>query len=161
MTEKTAVAGDIPVVANGPVPTYSHNAANRNGEMVVIARSGAYAGLVSYWNRPVFLTDAFSVHPDTGTLNTRYAFHFLQNSQKHLHASKKGAGVPHVRVREIENLIIPIPPLHEQERIVEILDKFESLTNDLSIGLPAELAARRKQYEYYRDRLLTFKELHP
>ena len=53
---------------------------------------------------------------------------------------------------------IPIPPLHDQERVVTILDKFDALVNDLSIGLPAELAARRKQYEYYRDRLLTFEE---
>ncbi len=54
---------------------------------------------------------------------------------------------------------IPIPPLDEQERIVAILDKFDALVNDISAGLPAELNARRKQYEYYRDRLLTFKPL--
>jgi len=53
---------------------------------------------------------------------------------------------------------IPVPPIQEQRRIVAILDRFDALVNDLSIGLPAELAARRKQYEYYRDRLLTFKE---
>lgn len=50
----------------------------------------------------------------------------------------------------------PLPPLSEQERIVGILDKFDALVNDLSSGLPAEIAARRKQYEYYRDRLLVF-----
>ena len=49
----------------------------------------------------------------------------------------------------------PVPPLAEQERIVAILDAFDAPANDLSIGLPAELAARRKQYEHYRDRLLT------
>lgn len=52
---------------------------------------------------------------------------------------------------------IPIPPLKEQERIVTILDKFDALVNDLSSGLPAEILARRQQYEYYRNRLLTFK----
>jgi type I restriction enzyme S subunit len=55
-------------------------------------------------------------------------------------------------------LVIPVPPLKEQARIVEILDKFDALVNDLSIGLLAELRARRQQYEYYRDKLLTFKE---
>ena len=52
---------------------------------------------------------------------------------------------------------IPIPPLEEQERIVSILDRFEALTTDLQSGLPAEIEARRKQYEYYREKLLTFK----
>ena len=52
----------------------------------------------------------------------------------------------------------PIPPLEVQQEVVRILDKFNALVNDLSIGLPAELAARRKQYEYYRDRLLIFEE---
>lgn len=58
----------------------------------------------------------------------------------------------------IKKYPIPVPPLEEQARIVAILDKFDALVNDLSSGLPAEIAARRKQYEYYRDRLLTFKE---
>lgn len=59
----------------------------------------------------------------------------------------------------LERFQIPIPPLPEQERIVAILDKFDALVNDISSGLPAELEMRRKQYEYYRDRLLTFKPL--
>lgn len=61
-----------------------------------------------------------------------------------------------MNANEVKNIIIPIPPLPEQRRIVAILDKFETLVNDLSVGLPAELEARRKQYEYYRDKLLTF-----
>jgi type I restriction enzyme S subunit len=52
---------------------------------------------------------------------------------------------------------IPVPPFDEQTRIVSILDKFDALVNDLSSGLPAEIKARRQQYEHYRDRLLTFK----
>ena len=53
---------------------------------------------------------------------------------------------------------IPVPSIAEQERIVSILDKFDGLANDISIGLPAELSARRSQYEYYRGKLLTFDE---
>ncbi len=55
-------------------------------------------------------------------------------------------------------MVIPLPSLEEQARIVEILDKFDALTTDITAGLPAEIAARQKQYEYYRDKLLTFKE---
>lgn len=59
---------------------------------------------------------------------------------------------------QIEAISIPVPPLEEQQRIVDILDKFDALVNDISQGLPAEIEARRKQYEYYRDKLLTFKK---
>ena len=64
--------------------------------------------------------------------------------------------VPNIPQSSLSQIRIPIPPLPEQRRIVAILDKFETLVNDLSVGLPAELEARRKQYEYYRDKLLTF-----
>jgi type I restriction enzyme S subunit len=70
----------------------------------------------------------------------------------------KGAKMPRGDKVAILNYVIPIPPLEVQREIVNVLDKFDALVNDLSIGLPAELAARRKQYEYYRDQLLTFKE---
>lgn len=56
----------------------------------------------------------------------------------------------------LSKIKIPIPPLDEQRRIVAILDKFEALVNDLTEGLPAEIAARQEQYEYYRDKLLNF-----
>ena len=59
----------------------------------------------------------------------------------------------------MSELIIPIPPLELQEKIVAILDRFETLVNDLTQGLPAEIAAVREQYEYYRNKLLTFKQL--
>lgn len=58
----------------------------------------------------------------------------------------------------IMNYPITIPPLKEQSRIVTILDKFDTLVNDLSSGLPAEIKARRRQYEHYRERLLAFNE---
>ena len=54
---------------------------------------------------------------------------------------------------------VPVPPMEEQIRIISILDRFELLCNDNTIGLSAEIAARQKQYEYYRDKLLTFKKL--
>jgi type I restriction enzyme S subunit len=158
ITEKQTTEGDIPVVANGPTPVYSHGESNREGETVVVARSGVNAGFVSYWNQPIFLTDAFSVHPDTTILTPCFVFRFLQSKQEVVHSMKKGSGVPHVQVKEMQRFQIPIPPLEEQARIVAILDQFDALVNDLSRGLPAEIAARRQQYAHYRDRLLTFSE---
>jgi type I restriction enzyme S subunit len=156
ITQKQTTDGKVPVVANGPVPTYYHGEHNRTGETVVVARSGAYAGYVSYWNEPIFLTDAFSVHPDPAVMTSRFVYYLLQNKQDQLYAMKKGAGVPHVRVKEVEEYEVPIPSLAEQARIVAILDKFDTLTTSLAEGLPREIALRKRQYEHYRNLLLGF-----
>ena len=68
----------------------------------------------------------------------------------------KGAKMPRGNKSKIMEYRIPIPPLKEQERIVSILDKFDTLTNSISEGLPKEIELRQKQYEYYREKLLTF-----
>ncbi len=73
---------------------------------------------------------------------------------------KKAAGgtVKSIPMQEMRNFEIPLPPLSEQKRIADMLDRFDALCNDTTSGIPAEIAARKKQYEYYRDRLLTFRE---
>lgn len=156
ITKKETMMGKYPVVANAPVPISFHNKSNRKGECVVVARSGANAGLITYWNDEFFLTDAFSIHPNNELLRTKFIYYFFKNLQKEIHSMKKGAGVPHVRASDFESYLIPVPSLEEQDRIVTILDKFDALINDVSIGLPAEIKARKQQYEYYRDKLLTF-----
>ena len=70
-----------------------------------------------------------------------------------------GGAQPKLNQKNLNKIDIPIPPLSEQQRIVDILDRFDALCNDITSGLPAEIEARKKQYEYYRDKLLTFKEL--
>ena len=76
----------------------------------------------------------------------------------HVELFQKGASYPAISDADIKRYEIPLPGLAEQEKIVNILSKFEILCNDISTGLPAEIEARTKQYEYYRDKLLTFKE---
>ena len=76
-----------------------------------------------------------------------------------LNGMKQGAGVPHGSGEKLGNVSIPAPPLQEQDRLVAIIARFDTLCNDLTSGLFAEIETRRKQYEYYRDRLLTFKEV--
>jgi len=94
------------------------------------------------------------------SVNSRYLYHLLANDRFFNYAmqTSKGAKMPRGSKPMIMKYEIPIPALEEQARIVAILDKFDAMVNDLSSGLPAEIAARRKQYEYYRDQLLSFKE---
>ena len=70
----------------------------------------------------------------------------------------KGGGLAIIGTEKLKQFMFPVPPIDEQARLVAILDRFDSLCNDISEGLPAEIEGRRKQYEYYRDKLLTFKE---
>ena len=149
ITAKDAVDGGIPVIAGGQAPSYYHNEANRNGESITVAGSGAYAGFVSYWNQPIFVSDAFTVDP-SDVLTHKYLFHWLKKNQTNVFATQKGAGVPHVHGKDIANFIIPVPSLSEQARIVRILDTFTSAIDNLK----EQIAQRRKQYEYYRDQLL-------
>lgn len=85
-----------------------------------------------------------------------YIYYLLVNMN--LNRFAKGGGQPLVTAGQIKEIKIPVPPIKEQERIVSILDRFDKLCNDISEGLPAEIEARRKQYEYYRDKLLSFEE---
>ena len=77
-------------------------------------------------------------------------------AQKQKSRGKVKSKVVHSSVPAIKDIKIPIPPLETQAKIVSILDRFDALCHDLTQGLPAEIAARKKQYEYYRDKLLTF-----
>ena len=92
-------------------------------------------------------------------MNPKYIAYYLKTSQFFQEKRKKarGAKVIEIKPEELAKIKIPIPPLSTQRRIVSILDRFESLVNDITTGLPAEIAARRQQYEYYRDQLLSFK----
>lgn len=90
--------------------------------------------------------------------NYKFVYQLICNNYKKLKNLGEGSQ-NNINAAKIKNFLIPIPPLEIQERIVAILDRFETLVNDLSEGLPAEIAAVKEQYEYYRDKLLTFKPL--
>ena len=146
LTKKNTLPGNIPVIAGGRSPAYYHSTSNRQGPVIVVAGSGAYAGYVSYWESDIYASDAFSVKPkDSDLTSIKYIYYFLSSQQNKLYRLQSGSGVPHVYPRDFNKLIIPFPPLEVQNAIVEILDKFTKLE--------AELAARRAQYEYYRNSL--------
>lgn len=98
------------------------------------------------------------IHHNQNPKYLAYYFHtddFYRQKAKLAHGTK----VIEVTPDRLNDITIPLPDLQEQRRIVSILDRFDTLCNDISTGLPAEIEARQKQYEYYRDQLLTFKEL--
>ena len=91
-----------------------------------------------------------------------YLYHLLNSNNVQQEMKQKasfGGAVQNLNADIVKSLVLTIPSLDEQERIVSILDKFDTLCNDLSTGLPAEIEMRQKQYEYYRDKLLSFKAL--
>ena len=102
--------------------------------------------------------DSFSF---TSDLNPEYVSHFMRSSlyrdQKREYVSR--GKMKRLSAKSIGSVVIPVPPKDVQQRVVDVLNNFADLTSDLSSGLPAEIAARRQQYEYYRDRLLSFEEL--
>jgi len=90
--------------------------------------------------------------------NAKFLSYFFHSSLFFAQKKRLAHGVKVIEVTpdKLLNVVIPLPSVEEQERIVDILDRFDTLCSDLSSGLPAEIEARQKQYEYYRDKLLTF-----
>lgn len=97
----------------------------------------------------------------TSDVHAGYLFHVLTSMRDRIRTQGERAGgtMPIINKSDFSKIQVPVPALDTQKSIVAHLDKFDALVNDLSIGIPAELATRRQQYEYYRDRLLTFEEV--
>lgn len=141
-----------PVYSNG-VDIYGYAPTYRINKDAVTISSIGNVGYAAY--RKAFFTPIIRLKvaiPKDDTLIAKYLYYALTN----IKINSKNSTVPNMNANEIKRILIPLPPLSEQERIVATLDKFSALCNDIMAGLPAEIAARKKQYEYYRDRLLTF-----
>ena len=97
--------------------------------------------------------------PNKELLDSRFFFHVLNaHFYDYIMTNCVSSSVASIRKKMLDNFPIPLPSLEEQRQIATDLDKFDALVNDITQGLPAEIEARRKQYAYYRDRLLAFKE---
>ena len=131
---------------------------------VLVTKDGTLGKVayVSNLDKPATLNSGIFVirSIDTNKLLNRYLFHYLKAPYLMKYAQNKltGGTIKHLNQNVIVDFEIPLPPLEVQKRIVEVLDNFEKICNDLNIGLPAEIEARQKQYEFYRNFLLTFKE---
>ena len=130
---------------------------------IVISMDGSLVGksygMVRQDNLPLLLVQRVT-RIRTEKANIRYVYHYIASGSFTCYVEKKktGGAIPHISLKDIANFSIPLPELDVQNRLVDILDNFDAICSDLNIGLPAEIEARTKQYEYYRDKLLTFKE---
>ena len=157
ITKKATKEGNIPVILGGQEPAYYIDKCNHEGEIVVVARSGVSAGFVSYWNEPICVTDGFGYEADEDIISSKFMYYIMKSRENEMNSMKRGAGVPHVSGEALSEMVYIIPSKEKQREIVNILDKSNALCNDMESGLPAEIEARTKQYEYYRDKLLSFK----
>mgnify|MGYP002770828514 CR=1 FL=1 len=150
-------AGLYPVFQNALTPMGYYDKANRLENNTFLICAGA-AGQIGYSDVDFWAADDCYTFKCCEKLENRYLFHVLKNSQHRIDAQVRRASIPRISREAVGNIRIPIPPLDVQNRIVNVLDNFEKICSDLNIGLPAEIEARQKQYEYYRDKLLTFAE---
>ena len=150
---KNLSSGDIPVYGSGGVMGYVDTFAY-DKPSVLIPRKGSITNIF-YVDFPFWNVDTiYYTEIDTSKLKPKFFYYFMRTID--LMALDTGSGRPSLTQTILNKIKIPIPPLPEQEKIVAILDKFDTLTHSISEGLPHEIALRRKQYEYYREQLLAF-----
>lgn len=147
--------------SEGEYPVYgstgligSTDKAAYSGKLILVARVGAYAGLVNAVAGHFDVSDNTLIIQPSDRWNVRFAFHQL--TYMNLNQYAVGAGQPLITGGFLKNLMVPLPSLDEQTRIANILDKFDTLTNSITEGLLREIELRQKQYEYYRDMLFSF-----
>jgi len=148
--------GDVPVYGSGGVMGFVGTAVHA-GPSVLIPRKGSLGNLF-FLDRSFWTVDTcFYTEMDMEQLNPKFLYYFLKTQE--LEKLNVAGGVPSLTQTMLNKVLIPLVSLEMQLKIVRMLDHFDALTTSISAGLPAEIEARRKQYEYYRDQLLTFKEL--
>ncbi len=144
--------GKYPVYHGSLVPLGYYNESNREGDTVIVVNTGGIGG-VGYCETPFWCSDGCFCIAKSCKLINKFLYYILVGYRDYLISRTRVGGVPTIDQETILSIQIPLPPLAVQREIVRILDKFTLLSQELV----AELAARRVQYEYYRDKLLTFK----
>ena len=130
---------------------------------VYMVKSGSTTGKVAFvdTDRDFNIWSPLAAMRVNSNYLSRYLFHLLQTDfiQNQIKAKSSHGSQPNLSMRVLEQIEVDVPPLDVQQRIVNVLDNFDAICSDLNIGLPAEISARQKQYEYYRDLLLSFKSI--
>lgn len=147
--------GKNPVYQNSLVPLGYKDEFNYPSNVAFVISAGA-AGDVGYSEVPFWAADDCLTITCPSNIENKYVYYFLKNYEYKLKSKVRKASIPRLSRKVVDDLEIPLPPIEVQTEIVRILDKFTSLEAELEAELKAELDCRKRQYEYYRDKLLSF-----
>lgn len=155
---ETNEIGNYPFINAGTIPSGYIASYNTEPDTITTPSRGqggiGYVGYQAskFWCGPL----CYRVRSNNNLIMTKFLYYVMSKDMSKIINLANMAGIPALNKKDLVNFLIPIPPLAEQEKIVAILDKFDTLTHSISEGLPHEIALRRKQYEYYREQLLAF-----
>ena len=154
--------GDTRVFAGGKtiINAFEEDIPNANITRVpaVLVQSRGVIDAV-YYDKPFTFKNEMWAYTTDNPVTVKFLYYVLKHNVQQFRDAASGMGaLPQISLPVTEEFVMPVPPIEVQEKIVSILDRFDALCNDFTIGLPAEIAMRRKQYEYYRAKLLTFKK---
>ena len=163
MKEISNEKGDVKIFAGGKtvVNAYEKDIPKGNITRVpaVLVQSRGVIDVV-YYDKPFTFKNEMWAYTIDNTVTLKYLYYVMKNNINVFRDAASGMGaLPQISLSTTEDFVFKLPDIEEQERVVSILGRFDSLCNNISEGLPAEIEARQKQYEYYRDKLLSFKEL--
>jgi type I restriction enzyme S subunit len=147
--------GKYAVFQNSMTPLGYYHKSNVQADTTFIISAGS-AGEIGYSNHDFWAADDVYYFVTPENFKSKFLYYFLLTQQNKIYGQVRKGSVPRLSKTVFEKMVIPIPTIEEQERIVSILDTFDTLTNSISQGLPKEIELRKKQYEYYREQLLTF-----
>lgn len=147
-----------PVYQNSLTPLGYYYQSNYPKDSTFIIVAGA-AGEIGYSDKDFWAADDCFVIVCPEHVSSRYIYHFLLNRQQSLYSKVRKASIPRLPRQAIDNIKIPVPPMAVQREIVRILDDYSARTAELVKELEVELEARKKQYEFYRDQLLSFDDV--
>lgn len=157
LTKKDMIEqGRYLVYQNSMIPLGRYNDYNVKGNTTFVVCAGS-AGEIGFSSEDFWAADDVSYIDCPDNIHPKFVYYYLLTKQEHIRQQVRKASIPRLSPNTLKQLNFPLPPLSEQARIVEILDKFDTLTNSISEGLPLEIQLRRQQYEYYREQLLDFR----
>ena len=128
ITKKDSEEGNVPVIAGGQQPAYYHNESNRDGNVITVSASGAYAGFINFFEKPIFASDCSTIETnDSKSADIKFLFHTLKSRQEDFYKFQIGGGQPHVYPSHFSNYKIPLPPLSIQQEIVSKIEQYEKI----------------------------------